>query len=509
MKKAITALRPPSARRVRAALLFGALIALEAAPVQAWLVVYAATESGAITMTAAPFWLVLGVLALFAAARWRLGRVGALVMTVAVAFCGIVSVLALTVFSPLAYGGAHVSPVSLSRLGDLAQGLLAGGSLLNVVMGFTLLTIYLGWRGMRLGEGAPLFSHVSRRFKIGIGALVLAIFGSLVSVPASARATAAVLLVMLTLEGFAGLCALALSRPSAGSGRADAIMPGAELSSKWQILAVVIALLIVASVAAIGGLLDLTAMRALFSWLSPAASVLNRFGSWLTQSLAYVLYLVIAQWLSFLIPKNLPNAPVHLPRVPVTKNHGSSTQVIPGQYVGIATVIVSALVVIAALAALYFITRALLRTLNQPAGDGVEEERELLDASGLLRQQARDVLHWLRGGRARAPEIDELRRGSARWLYRELLRAGAQVGFERRASETADEYAARLAGVLDGDGRSIDDPSAGDLRELARAYDDARYGEVGGDAPGEIVEHARRVTQRLGALNKEPASRRR
>ena len=50
-------MRLPPAKKARAALLFGALVTIEAAPVSAWLIVYAAAESGDVRFTAAPFWL--------------------------------------------------------------------------------------------------------------------------------------------------------------------------------------------------------------------------------------------------------------------------------------------------------------------------------------------------------------------------------------------------------------------------------------------------------------------
>jgi uncharacterized protein DUF4129 len=504
-------MRLPPAKKARAALLFGALISLEAAPVSAWLVVYAAAESGDIRLTAAPFWLVVGVLLVFAGVRWSAVRLGPLALTAGWVVCGVASALALIRFSPLGYGDLGIPIWSFSWLGDLGGALAAGAQVVDVTLGLSALTIYLGWRGARLGEGGPLFSHISRRFSIGMGAVILAVFGSLASAPGSMRPASAALLALLALEGFAGLSALAISRPRAGSGRTDATAPGAEYSSRWEIAAGAIALLIVAGVAFVGGLLNITAMPFLFSWLAPVADILNRFGSWLTQSIAYVLYLISVYWLSHFIPGNLPNQPIHVPRFPQQNGPARHTQTIPGQFVSIATVIVVVLVVVGVLIALYLVARGALRTLNKPASDDNEEERERLDASSLLRQQTRDLLdRWRRAGGGTAVR-DELQRGSVRWLYRELLRAGARAGHERQASETADEYAARLAEALHSDGRTAGDPVADDLRALAYAYDDARYGSIEDDPPAssEVAEQSRRMTERVGALDGGPAQRRR
>lgn len=500
-----------SADKARAALLFGALISLEAAPVSAWLIVYAATESGDIRLTAAPLWLVIGVLALFAGARRNLARLGPLALTVAWVMCGMISVLALIRVSPLGYGDLSIAPWSLFWLGDFGAALSTGASPLDATLGLSALTLYLGWRGARLGEGAPMVSHVSRRFSIGMGAIILAAFGSLASAAGSMRPVSASLLALLALEGFAGLSALAISRPIAGSGRTDAVAPGAEHSSRWQIAAVVIALLIVTCVAFVGGVLNVTAMPFLFSWLAPIADVLNRFGSWLTQSIAYVLYLVSVFWLSHFVPGHLPNQPINVPRFPQQNGPSHHAQAIPHSFVDIATMIVAAIAVIGVLVALYIVARVVLRTLNKPVSDEIEEERERLDASSLLRQQARDLLGLWRGMAGRTTDRDELRRGSARWLYREVLRAGARAGYDRQVSETADEYAARLAQALNSDGRMIGEPVADDLRALAHAYDDARYGSLDDDppAPSGVAEQSRRTAQRISALAAEPAPRRR
>ena len=119
----------------------------------------------------------------------------------------------------------------------------------------------------------------------------------------------------------------------------------------------------------------------------------------------------------------------------------------------------------------------------------MDEEREGLDAAGLLRRQARDLLAALRRRNA-AAERDPLAPGSARWLYRETLRAGTAAGVARRAGETADEYSQRLAQTLHARGAPSDESG---LAALTQAYDDARYGERAEPASPEVAAASRRL----------------
>jgi hypothetical protein len=489
----------PSAKTLRAIILFLALLVMEAAPTQAWLIVYAAAQLGDVNQTAAPFWLTVVVLSLFAAARWFLARFGAFAIVGSWILSAVVAVLALARFSPLMFGSESLPLFSFSWLGVLFN----GDADYSGLAGLILLMGYLGWRGSSLGGPAPAFSRISRRFGIGLGALTLAIFGSLVSAPASKDYVSAALLVLLALEGFGGLTALALSHSLISGGREDALMPGAQYSVRWQVTAIAIAFVLVASVTLIGGALNLNVAHLFLS--SPVVELLNRFGSWLTQSLAYLLYLISVYWLSFLIPRNIRNPSIHFPQPPKVDKNSHFTQIIPPEYGNIAAIIIGALVVVGILVFLFFLARSLLSSLNKPTEEEVEEEREDLDASSLLRQQLRDLLNRWRSGR-KAAERDTLRRGGVRWLYREILRAGAQAGYERRASETADEYAERLAETLE-----TEESGADDLRSIVRAYDDARYGATDDDPPAstEVAARTRRVTQRINALGKEPARRNR
>lgn len=508
---------PQRANWLRSGLLFGALLTLEAAPVEVWLVVYAATERGAVGLTAASFWLLAAVLALFAATRWRLGKYGPAVMTLAAVVSSLVAIAAFTITSPLAQSDIAASPaLSNVWLENLVSGLAGGGPILSDVLGFMFLTIYLGWRGMLLGRSWPPYSSVSVRLKVGLGAVILGVFGSLAAARASANVTSGALFALLILEGFAGLCALSLSHTSESSSRSRVMTPGAMFATRWQLTAVALALGVTGFVALVSGLTNLSAISSLLASLTPAlmpvAAALNSLIMWLAQSIAYVLYLIFVVWISQLIPKNLKSTQPHLPHVaPLTDKHHYSGG-IPGPYLGAGLAALGVLTAIIIIVAMYFVVRTMLRSLEKPVDGDTDEEREPLDVSGLLKEQARDWLNRWRGARNRQAAHDELRRGSARWLFRELLRAGERHGHSRRSSETPSEYVTRLAGALTATKSEYSgvDLTSEDLRAIAAEYGRARYGGVDADAPGSdgMVIQTQRVTRQIDSLGATTTPRR-
>lgn len=497
-------LQPQLARIISAWLPFLAALALEAAPVQAWLVVYPSTLRDSGSAAAAPFWLVAGIMALFAYTRWKASGLGAVALVGAWLLAAGIAFLALARFSPLLFGLSPEPLYSLDWLIAWWNGEVNSTAFAPLIA----LMLYLGWRGSVLGGSAPAFSQVSRRFGIGMGALTLAIFGSLATEPALRGAVAATLLALLALEGFAGLAALAMARTHAAAAeRIGSRMPGAAYSTRWQLSALSIAFGIMVVVTLVGSLFNLAAGRALLAWLGPAGEAINQVTYWLTQGLAYLLYLISVAWLSLFVPTNLPNQKPHLPKPPPGGTHPNPTHLVPSQFGAAASIILIAAAVAVAIVLVFIMARIVVRSLSKPVEDEVvEEEREDLDAAALLQRQARDWLDGLRSHRA-APEQDELRKGGVRWLYRQVMRAGARLGYERRASETADEYAARLSSTLVEREKAAPERIAAQLAGVTGAYDEARYGAVEDDpsATGEVADQARSLREYLEALERASA----
>jgi hypothetical protein len=488
-------LKLPSGRTLRGWSFALALICLEAVPAQAWLVVYAAAQLHNLQATAAPFWLVCVVIALFAVARRRLDHYGAAPRLGSWVFCAIVSIFALARFSPLMYGDPRYPLNSLAWFDALFSGRFSPSALIGLI----LLVAYLGWRGNAAGATYLQYSAVARRFWLALAATILAIFGSLAS-SLSYDVVSAELMLLLALLGIAGLTALALARPESGSLGNDVRMPGAEISVRWQVLSALLAIAIVALALFIGGSLNLGSLQQAFGWLGPVGHILNSLAYWLIQGLAYLLYLLWEPLLSLIFGNHkLPNQQVNTPHGVSAPNKSSPK--IPAVYGNTAALVIVALVIVATGLLLFVIARAIAIARDKSASEEVDEERELLDAQSLIAQRARELLdRWRR--RRSAPERDDLQHGGARWLYREVMRAGARAGFQRAPSETADEYAGRLAGALRAG--ELDDA---DLLALARAYDGARYGENGeGDplATVELTTQGREALQRVRELAREP-----
>ncbi|HEX6123088.1 MAG TPA: DUF4129 domain-containing protein, partial [Ktedonobacterales bacterium] len=184
----------------------------------------------------------------------------------------------------------------------------------------------------------------------------------------------------------------------------------------------------------------------------------------------------------------------------VTVTPGTGTPVPPStpQWANIVFAILQVVILLLVIGVIVVILLALGRLLARQwlqAADHVPgEEREALDGGALLRQQLRDLFGRRRAGAGGAPGA-ALARGGVRWLFREVLRAGAAAGVARRGDETADEYARRLAGLPGTPTAPAPDPA--DLSALAQAYDEARYDAH--EAPSEERSQLGRLASQVAA----------
>jgi hypothetical protein len=284
--------------------------------------------------------------------------------------------------------------------------------------------------------------------------------------------------------------------------RNDARMPGAESSARWQALSFIIATAVVLLAVLVGGALDIQAVTVVWNALGSAVSAIGQAVYWLGQGLVYLLELIFSPFARlFGIHQQQNQGQILPPHGPTLPHKQQQITALPPflHYLVLAVMVLIAVAVL--LAILFAIARAIANARDR-SPEEVDEERESLDAQSLLAQQFRALLDRLRAPRA-APERDDLQHGSARWLYRELMRAGARAGVGRRPSETADEYAARLAGAL----RSATRDDAG-LPALAQAYDSARYGSSNEDPPAtpQLATETQAALARIRALPNRPAS---
>lgn len=491
-------MRRLSPNALREALLTLSLLAIEVVPVQAWLIVYAAAQVGDISLTAAPLWLIAAITAAYALARRGLARFGTGALLGAWALLFVASILLMARFSPLIYGVSTYPYDSISWLNALYAGQFDDSALFVLCV----LIAYLSWRGTAIGKRVSGFLQVSRRFWIGLGALGLAIFGSL-AVPLAFRdQIQAALLALFAVDAFAGLTALALSRPLGGASRTDALLPGAEHSFRWHALSLIMSFAVVMCVMLVSGAMNLGAAHELLAWLGPVGAVLNGATEWITVAIAYVLYVPVA-FLAKLFSSSSNSSHVTAPKPPTSFQKHLPPSRVPAVYGEVAGVIVVVLAVVLVIVILFAIARAIASARDRGPAETLDEERENLETQGLLGQQARALLDRWRT-RVRRRDVDPLRPNGMRWRFREVLRAGANVGLERAPTETASEYVTRLSSALNSSQGSHGSIEA-DLSALARAYEDARYGdraEADPIAPSAVATQERAVTQRLSALAK-------
>ena len=485
-----------SPERVATACSVACLALLEVIPIQALALTYAGVTQVSLADTFGPLWLIVAALLLFALARWHLGRLGPVAIALISLLIGVVAIAGFIALSPTAYGGFPGGLFSPNWLTQLRLDAQLDTPRFNGLFVLLPLVIYLAWRGLTLGAPPPRIELTLRRFTLSLAAVMAACLGALAAASVMQASLQGALLGLLALDVFAGLAAAALARRGGGreEGQAET---GAEMA-RWLLTALGAAALVILVSFVIGLALNLNLFLFLLRALGPVGDALNRALTWLVNGLAYVLWLVfvktIGAWL-FHDAAFYVHPPQHA-TLPPSHAHQQALAPPPLGFLVAAGIIVGLIVVALLAYLLYEGVRIMLRSLKMDADPELDEERESLDARGLLRRQARDLLAGLRRG-ADAKEQDPLTPGSARWLYREALRAGASAGIGRRPGETADEYSRRLAGALAERGAAPDEPG---LAALTASYDDARYGEATAPPSPSTAASARRLTAALNKL---------
>ena len=479
---------------------------LETLPVTVWLQTVAAVVAGDPGDAALPFWYVLAVVIvarLLGRALQRLGS-GALLL-VALPFLAVAGAVALRI-SPAAYGGVPGGPLDLTWLGTLGGDLVSGSFRIGHTLGLLALTSYLLWRGLRLGRVTTTLDSLRTTFTLSVAVVIAAVaVAGFVGGPGQAL-LAGRLAVLLPLEVFVGLVALALARTGdeAGApGDADG-WAGATSRRPWLVLALALAGVILGVTLALSLVFSYDNLIAALDRLGPVGEALSAGLQWLLYGVAYLLYLI----LNGLI--NLITAPLHQreqkiqprPQPPpgvVHCLHGKCPQPI-SPIVGIVVGVFLAAVILAVLVALgYFIYRSLRLVRSRAVETDEFEERESLDGRALLGAQLRGLLAGLRRRAGPASGEEALPADSVRWLYREVLRVAAALGLGRQPVETPDEYARRLGATVASESAAGGAEAAHDLSALTAAYDRARYGETEpeGEHQREVHVRGERLVARL------------
>lgn len=491
-----------SAERLSDTLFIALLTLIEILPIQAALLTYTAAGSTSLSETFGPLWLIGATVLLFALARWRLAPHGAAWMALAALLIGASAVGLFVALSPTGYGHTPGGLFSGRWLTQLQQDATLDTPRFNRLFGIAPFVAYVGWRGMALvGGSLPKIETILRRFSFSLTVVIIACIGAVAAPITLQTPLQSALLPLLALDVFAGLAAAALARRGAGRDSASGDAPTNADALRWLLTAFGAAALVIVVALIIGLLFNPLPARTLLGALSPLGAALNAALAWLTTGLAYLLWIAFVKtlgaWLfrqsTFYMPPPqrgpLPasRAPAHSVLAPAPQALVIAVEALIGSVILFLIVFV-----------VYLAVRSILRSLQASQEPEQDEEREALDALGLLRRQWHDALAALRSGRG-APDADPLTHGSARWLYRETLRAGAAAGLARKESETADEFSKRLTAALR-------ETSAGDevsMAALTQAYDEARYGEGATNASPEAAAEARQVASALARLRAE------
>lgn len=413
-------------------------------------------------------------------------------------------------------------------LGALVADLRTGNNQFAGVIGLVLLNSYLWWRGLRLGRSRIEFEQISRTFKVGALAMVLALVFLGTLPPAVRRSLESDLGFILPTFLFVGLAALSLARlAEIRRGRRAGDDPQANPTRSW-----VMALLVLS-----GGLVLLTLVIEQFfsynTWLvlikalQPVWDGIGTVLGWIALGLAYVLYWIfdpLVHWLRSLLNGGHQTTPTQpIGSKPPTLPQNGNGNGLPAAWQAVGQWVLIGVGVIILLLILWRAFRV-FATWRGP--DAEEEERESLGATRVLGEQLRSLLAALavrfqRKQLGEAPTEEQEPARNVRALYRRMLRQAQAQGRGRRAPETPAEFARRLRPLLVEEPPSVTSLGAHlpvqsppppewaelpvashqELAALTAAYEQARYGnqEASPEELQALTEELNHLLERLAA----------
>jgi hypothetical protein len=469
---------------------------LECLPVAAALQLGAALAARDPSDAALPLWALLLLTLAGALLGHGLRRQKTATLLIVAAPCWAVSAALAVRLSPGGYGAVG------DWLGALGHDVVTGGSRPSGVVGLLLLTGYIWWRGLRLGQAPPHGERLAGTLKYGLGLIVVIIILA-ASVPGAARGPLlGRLALLLPLEVFAGMACLAMAQAVV---QRRAVREGAtpDARAPWLGFALTLSGLTVALAFAFTLIFSFDNLSGALASLGPVGAALDAGLRWLLYGVSYVIFFVFGGIINWIYrARRGRETPVRPPASPTSNPHACTTagclpNLPPAE--GIAVAVVLGVVIAAVLAALLYAIYRSLKTLRRETDDDdAWERRESLDVRALLGAQLRELLAGLVPHAAPATPLPE---GSVRRLYHDVLVAAEHAGTGRQPSETPDEFSPRLAAGTRDAGQPADTPSApaDDVTILTAAYDRVRYG----DTPDAREDHpalraaARRLIARL------------
>jgi hypothetical protein len=381
--------------------------------------------------------------------------------------------IALHAFGWLVAFAVGTAPYLLATIGGKTQDIFV------ILLGIALVTWF--WRrGMSRAQAGFEYGALARSFKAGfgvvLGILLLAIlFPGLESLRVD-------LTLVLPLFFLSGLIMLSLARLGVirASHRLQENSQPADPTRSWLFALTLFGASLLALVVLIESVFSFASFELALSVLTPLWNALGTLVGWILYGIVFLLspifYLV--SWLASLLKKrgssSVQPQTIKPPKPPIQQvlnSHTFPPEVLTiGRWVFLALVLLVTLLVVRA---------GLRRWLTRKSEEGIEEERETLDARSLLGQHWHD---WWQRRRKRdnsTVALEPLDPTSARARYREMLQAVAATkeDLARRPAETPTEYQARLnASIEEPSSVSEKEKESQMLEELTGAYTRERYG---------------------------------
>jgi hypothetical protein len=497
-----------------------ALLALQALPLGALLQLGAAWTTQDPRAALLPGWALLVILiGAYSLARWRARHASLKGWTVAFIGGGGLVTLPLAWYLRLYHtSGPFWQPDWLSAL---FQDIQSGSGQIVAVFGLLILLALLWWRGLLLGRGKIESEQMSQNFKVGFAVLVVALLLTGTAVPSARSALAAQLGLALPEFLFVGLAGLSLARlAEIRRARRAHGNTQADPTRSWMIAMLVLSGSLVLLTLLIEQAFSYQTLLGVVSALQPVWDVIGTVLEWVVIGLSFVLYWIISSLVHLVRAifgvgsqnQNTPPSPSPgRPKLPPHTNPGN----IPPEWLTVGRWVLIALGIIIALVILL---RALRAFAAWRQSDEVEEERESLGATRMLRAQLRAQFANLATRFQRKPTGREQGTDAGqgvRALYRRVLRQAAAQGIGRRLQETPREFAQRLfpelVAPLQEDAVptrpqpsqvSVDAPvpqqqerGMPELNRLTAAYEQTRYGEQ--EPPLERIRTLTEDTERL------------
>lgn len=402
-------------------------------------------------------------------------------------------------------------------LAALFQSVQTDSGQISSAIGLAFIVAVLWWRGILLGRSRLEIEGISRSFKIGFGALVLALLLIGTSSPKARAALGIQLGLALPLFLFLGLAAMSLARlAEIRRQRREQASSQGEPTRSWVITLLTLSGALVLLTVGIEQIFSFQTWLALLGWLKPVWDAIVTVVGWIVLGIVFVLYwayyLVLTGFLALLGGGKHKVTPPQRPGVPSSLPPNGNGGGIPAEWL---VVVRYGLIVIGAAILLLILWRAFRTFSAWRHDDAADEERESLGATRLMGAQLRALLAALAARFQRAStegqDTGELPGNTIRLLYQRVLQRAALRGLTRAPAETPREFEQRLGPVLRSqpasigagipDEQQLSQPTTtdADLEAITTAYEQARYGDLE-PAPPEVTALSERAEQLLRRL---------